>query len=144
MRSMLWPVAAALLTAASPAPTPCCRNLGEVRTNIDRIDDQILRLMAERSRYVAQAGRFKTSAATVRDEARIRQILARIREKAVGQGVNPMWRRRPSARWSRASPPRKHGRSGAEFLPGGSTCSIAPSPLPWTGERVSEACQPAG
>ncbi|MDQ1157556.1 isochorismate pyruvate lyase [Sphingomonas sp. SORGH_AS 950] len=89
MRSMLWPVAAALLTAASPAPTPCCRNLGEVRTNIDRIDDQILRLMAERSRYVAQAGRFKTSAATVRDEARIRQILARIREKAARQGVNP-------------------------------------------------------
>ncbi|WP_454278509.1 hypothetical protein [Sphingomonas sp. Marseille-Q8236] len=31
MRSMLSPVAAALLTAASPAPTPCCRNLGEVR-----------------------------------------------------------------------------------------------------------------
>ncbi|MCT8002825.1 hypothetical protein NZL82_13170 [Sphingomonas sanguinis] len=31
MRSMLSPVAAALLTAASPAPTPCSRNLGEVR-----------------------------------------------------------------------------------------------------------------
>ena len=31
MRSMLWPVAAALLTAASPALTPCSRNLGEVR-----------------------------------------------------------------------------------------------------------------
>jgi isochorismate pyruvate lyase len=63
--------------------------LGEVRTNIDRIDDQILRLMAERSRYVAQAERFKTSAATVRDETRIRQILTRIREKAARQGVNP-------------------------------------------------------
>ncbi|APX67357.1 hypothetical protein AV944_01380 [Sphingomonas sp. LK11] len=69
--------------------TPCCRTLGEVRANIDRIDDQILRLMAERSRYVAQAGRFKSSAATVRDEARIRQILTRIREKAVTQGVSP-------------------------------------------------------
>ncbi|MBN3558095.1 chorismate mutase [Sphingomonas yabuuchiae] len=69
--------------------TPCCRTLGEVRTNIDRIDDEILRLMAERSRYVAQAGRFKTSAATVRDEARIRQILTRIREKAATQGVSP-------------------------------------------------------
>ena len=72
-----------------PPPTPCCRTLGEVRTNIDRIDDQILRLMAERSRYVAQAERFKTSAATVRDETRIRQILTRIREKAARQGVNP-------------------------------------------------------
>jgi isochorismate pyruvate lyase len=60
-----------------------------VRTNIDRIDDQILRLMAERSRYVAQAGRFKTSAAGVRDETRIQQILVRIREKAVREGVSP-------------------------------------------------------
>ena len=83
---------AILLSAPAPAEepaTPCCRTLGEVRTNIDRIDDQILRLMAERSRYVAQAGRFKTSAATVRDEARIRQILTSIREKAATQGVSP-------------------------------------------------------
>lgn len=72
-----------------PPSTPCCGNLGEVRTNIDRIDDQILRLMAERARYVREAGRFKTSAATVRDEARIRQILTRIREKAARQGVSP-------------------------------------------------------
>ena len=74
--------------ARAPA-TPCCRTLGEVRTHIDRIDDQILRLMAERSRYVAQAGRFKISAATVRDEARIRQILTRIRAKAAQTGVSP-------------------------------------------------------
>ncbi|WP_312487379.1 chorismate mutase [Sphingomonas sp.] len=83
---------AVLLPTSLPAqetPTSCCRTLGEVRTNIDRIDDQILRLMAERSRYVAQAGRFKTSAATVRDEARIRQILTRIRAKAAVAGVNP-------------------------------------------------------
>lgn len=83
---------AILLSAPAPAEvpaTPCCRTLGEVRTNIDRIDDQILRLMAERSRYVAQAGRFKTSAATVRDDARIRQILMRIREKAAKQGLSP-------------------------------------------------------
>lgn len=72
-----------------PPATPCCHDLGEVRRNIDRIDDQILRLMAERSAYVKQAGRFKTSAATVRDEARIRQILTHIRAKALEQGVNP-------------------------------------------------------
>ncbi len=83
---------AILLSAPAPAEapaTPCCRTLDEVRTNIDRIDDQILRLMAERSRYVAQAGRFKASAATVRDDARIRQILMRIREKAAKQGLDP-------------------------------------------------------
>ncbi|MEG3091606.1 chorismate mutase [Sphingomonas sp. PB1R3] len=92
----LLPSCALLLAALLPVPvsaqgqaTSCCRTLGEVRTNIDRIDDQILHLMAERSRYVAQAGRFKTSAASVRDEARIHQILTRIREKAAREGVEP-------------------------------------------------------
>ena len=92
----LLPACSTLLTLLLSAPvpaevpaTPCCRTLGEVRTNIDRIDDQILRLMAERSRYVAQAGRFKSSAATVRDDVRIRQILTRIREKATKQGLSP-------------------------------------------------------
>lgn len=75
-------------TSARPS-IPCCRDLGEVRARIDGIDDQILHLMAERSRYVRQAGRFKTSAATVRDEARIRRILARIREKAAREGLSP-------------------------------------------------------
>ncbi len=86
--TLLAALLSAPISAQAPA-TPCCRTLGEVRTNIDRIDDEILRLMAERSRYVAQAGRFKTSAATVRDDARIRQILTRIREKAAKQGLNP-------------------------------------------------------
>lgn len=90
------PSCAALFAALLPVPvsaqdaaSPCCRTLNEVRANIDRLDDQILRLMAERSRYVAQAGRFKSSAATVRDDARIRQILVRIREKATKAGVSP-------------------------------------------------------
>lgn len=87
--SALFAILLSAPASAEMAATPCCRTLGEVRTNIDRIDDQILRLMAERSRYVAHAGRFKTSAATVRDDARIRQILARIRAKAALAGVNP-------------------------------------------------------
>jgi isochorismate pyruvate lyase len=34
-------------------------SLAEVRGNIDRIDHAIVALMAERAKYVAEAGRFK-------------------------------------------------------------------------------------
>ena len=36
-----------------------CVSLAEVRDNIDRIDHAIVALMAERAKYVAEAGRFK-------------------------------------------------------------------------------------
>ena len=37
----------------------CCQSLSEVRTNIDRIDKELVRLMAERGQYVHEAARFK-------------------------------------------------------------------------------------
>lgn len=36
-----------------------CTTLEEVRNNIDRLDQQIVTLLAERGRYVSQAARFK-------------------------------------------------------------------------------------
>jgi isochorismate pyruvate lyase len=35
-----------------------CENLEQVRENIDRIDREIVKLIAERSTYVAQAAKF--------------------------------------------------------------------------------------
>jgi isochorismate pyruvate lyase len=43
----------------------CCETLGEVRKNIDRLDREIVRLMAERGRYVHEAARFKANPAQV-------------------------------------------------------------------------------
>ena len=43
----------------------CCKTLGEVRANIDRIDRELVRLMAERGKYVHEAGRFKKNPAQV-------------------------------------------------------------------------------
>ncbi len=37
------------------------RSLEEVRDNIDRLDREIIKLVAERSSFVKQAVRFKTS-----------------------------------------------------------------------------------
>jgi isochorismate pyruvate lyase len=43
----------------------CCSTLAEVRQNIDRIDRELVRLMAERGRYVHEASRFKANPAQV-------------------------------------------------------------------------------
>jgi len=61
----------------------CCDTLGQVRTNIDRIDHQIVALIAERGAYVREAARFKANPAAVEDKARVEQIIARLRALAV-------------------------------------------------------------
>ena len=67
----------------------CCETLAEVRENIDRIDRQILTLMAERGQYVAEAGRFKANPAAVSDPARVEAIIAKVRKIAAEDGLSP-------------------------------------------------------
>jgi isochorismate pyruvate lyase len=79
----------AVAAAAEAPPRACCASLEEVRTNIDRIDAEILELMAERGTYVAQAAKFKPSAAAVHDGARVERIIVRIRGLAAEHGLSP-------------------------------------------------------
>jgi isochorismate pyruvate lyase len=72
-----------------PAPPISCRNLDEVRANIDRLDVEIVRLMAERRHYVGEAARFKPSREGVVDRARIEDIITRMRAKAEQAGLVP-------------------------------------------------------
>lgn len=67
----------------------CCQTLGEVRTNIDRIDRQIVALIGERGGYVREAARFKENPAAVEDKARVEQIIARLRTLAVEDKAPP-------------------------------------------------------
>jgi isochorismate pyruvate lyase len=67
----------------------CCATLGDVRKNIDRIDRDLIRLMAERQNYVGEAGRFKKDPAAVSDPARVDAIIARVRADAAAQGLDP-------------------------------------------------------
>lgn len=55
-----------------------CNSLDEVRHNIDRIDRQLVALIAERGSYVKQAAAFKHSAAEVPAPQRVAQVLARV------------------------------------------------------------------
>lgn len=65
-----------------------CSNLEEVRANIDRIDDAIIRLIAERGTFVAQAAAFKKDADGVRDTARVEKVLQKVRAKAADYGAD--------------------------------------------------------
>lgn len=66
-----------------------CNNLDEVRENIDRIDNEIIKLIAERGTFVVQASAFKKNEEGVRDTSRVEKVIARVREKADLYGASP-------------------------------------------------------
>ncbi len=66
-----------------------CENLEQVRENIDRIDNEIIKLIAERGTYVVQASAFKKDEEGVKDTGRVEKVIAKVREKAEEYGANP-------------------------------------------------------
>lgn len=64
-------------------------DLEQARVEIDRIDNQILELIAQRAQIVAVIGRLKGRAENVRDPVRERAILNRVRSKACQNGLDP-------------------------------------------------------
>ncbi len=66
-----------------------CKSLEEVRSNIDRIDDAIIKLIAERGGFVAQASKFKKNEEGVRDTSRVEKVIQKVCEKAELYGANP-------------------------------------------------------
>ena len=66
-----------------------CSSLEEVRENIDRIDDNIIQLIAERTEYVRQAAAFKKSESDVRAADRVEAVIAKVREKSQKYGASP-------------------------------------------------------
>ena len=67
----------------------CCRTLGEVRSHIDALDKQIVALIAERGKYVAEAGRFKKDPAAVSAPARVEAIVAQVKALAADDQLAP-------------------------------------------------------
>jgi isochorismate pyruvate lyase len=64
------------------AYVPLAANLAEVRANIDRLDDAIIALIAERAMYVKDAARFKRDAYQVAAPARQSEVFAHARALA--------------------------------------------------------------
>lgn len=66
-----------------------CMSLEEVRTNIDRIDREIVVLLAERGGYVQQAVKFKKTTSDVQAPQRVEQVIAKVKTLATELGANP-------------------------------------------------------
>lgn len=73
----------------SANPIQPCDSIEQVRSNIDRIDQQIVALLAERGAYVKQAATFKTSTADVRAPQRVEQVIGKVVALAHSLGANP-------------------------------------------------------
>ena len=85
-------------TAPFSAPDPdICETMSDVRAGVDEIDRMLVALIARRQGYMDAAARIKPSRNVVRDEARIREVLAKVRAEAERRGLSwtiaePVWR----------------------------------------------------
>lgn len=72
--------------ALTPAALRASPTLGDVRASIDRVDRDIVDLLAERRGYALQAARLKTA---MKDPAREAQVLSNVTALAARRGIEP-------------------------------------------------------
>jgi len=66
-----------------------CKNIEEVRENINRIDREIVKLISQRSRYVSQAAKFKKTTEDVKAPSRVEEVISKVRGIAVEHDLDP-------------------------------------------------------
>jgi isochorismate pyruvate lyase len=74
-----------------------CQTMAEVRAGVDEVDRALVALIARRQGYMDAAARIKETRASVRDEARIAQVLDNVQAEAWEKGLSwsiaePVWR----------------------------------------------------
>ena len=65
-----------------------CQTMSDVRREIDRVDRALVPLLIERLDYIRQAGHIKPDRATVRDQARVEDVVSKVRASADALGGN--------------------------------------------------------
>ncbi|WP_036484294.1 isochorismate lyase [Myxosarcina sp. GI1] len=70
-------------------PAEKCQNITEVRSEIDRIDRQVIAILAKRFEYVKAAAKFKNSTTDVRAADRLEAMLQQRRVWAESEGLDP-------------------------------------------------------
>lgn len=78
------------------APLPC-PEMEDIRSSIDALDRKLVALLAERQKLIEAAGKAKPARDTVRDEARIEEVVALVKKEAARTGLaeeiaEPVWR----------------------------------------------------
>lgn len=82
------------MTERAPVPVP---EMQDIRAQIDALDKRLVALLAERQKLIAAAGKVKPSRDTVRDEARIEEVVRLVLAEAEKSGLareiaEPVWR----------------------------------------------------
>jgi isochorismate pyruvate lyase len=70
-------------------PPAQCPDMSTLRAQIDRIDRALVALIAERTGYIARAAEIKQQRAQVHDEARIEDVVAKVRAAAATHRLPP-------------------------------------------------------
>ena len=76
-----------------------CTTMAHVRAEIDRLDDDLVRLFAERAGFIDRAAEIKAGVdLPARIEARVEEVVANVRRHAESYGLPPdlvekLWRR---------------------------------------------------
>lgn len=71
--------------------------MDEVRAEVDRIDQLLVELIAERQLYMAEAARIKQDRDSVHDAVRIEDVIDKVKARALEAGLSldiaePVWR----------------------------------------------------
>ena len=66
-----------------------CNTLEEAREEIDKVDVEIVNLIAKRNNYIKQIAHFKATIDEVKAEDRISDVISKVREQAIVLGLSP-------------------------------------------------------
>jgi len=66
-----------------------CQSMIDVRYEVDRLDRTLVALIAERQSYMDAAARIKGDRNTVRDPARIEDVVSKVLAEAAKHGLSP-------------------------------------------------------
>lgn len=66
-----------------------CASMAELRDAIDALDQRLVRLMALRQRHIERAAVLKQDRSTVRDAARIEDVVTKVLAEAKQAGLSP-------------------------------------------------------
>ena len=81
-------------------PKPAdCTTMAQIRAEIDRLDEVLVRLFAERAGYIDRAAEIKTQVLLpARIDTRVEEVVANVRRHAMAHGLPPdkiekLWRK---------------------------------------------------
>ena len=66
-----------------------CQDMGDIRSAIDELDQNIIKLMSKRLKFVREASRFKKDEVAVRDSNRVREVIESKKKLAIEHDLPP-------------------------------------------------------